>query len=365
MRHLFPAATAIFIATCITPTGTYAEPISPAEALQQAVTHAAQKGKAGAILHVQGCGLSFQQAKGIANRKTKLAMPLNEPLRIASISKLYTATIIHQLVQQGALDLDRSATSYLTDGEIDGVPNAHATLRQLLNHTSGVPDYYDVRSYLFTDWTQPITVERTLKVARRKKAANAPGASYAYSNTNYQILALIAEKVSGLNLTKLIESQILEPLELSDTQYNTEHPGGTIHGYGTELRKNADTWKYAENTGADGGITATSTDLSRFLKALFLEEGQLNTVGSAMRANPMVKMSKRQFAGAGVEMIVSRTGTELLGHTGDTFGYLSFAYAIPEHNVTLVGHTNTSDKEVFIGLLQSTILTVLEACQAE
>lgn len=363
MRRFFIYLTiAILVSSCASPEETYAEPKTPIEALELAVSRAANKGNAGAILDVQGCGLSFRRAKGISNRKTKTPMPVDEQLRIASIGKLYTAAVIHKLAQQGALDLDQPATTYLNEGEIDGVPNGEATLRHMLNHTSGVPDYYDARSYLFTDWTQPITVERTLKVARRKKATNAPGESYSYSNTNYQILDLIAEKVSGQSLGKLIETQILEPLQLKDTRYNTEHPGGTIHGYGTELRKNADTWKYAENTGADSGITTTSADLSRYLQALFLTESEFSSVGNAMRANPVEMDVSRQFAGAGAEMIRGRTGTELWGHTGDTFGYLTFAYAIPKYDLTIIGHTNTSNKGVFVEMLQSTTKIIGEAC---
>lgn len=365
MRHLFLAAATLAIASCSDGGQSYPEPSTPIEALEQAVLRAADTGKAGAILEVQGCGLSFQHAEGIANRKTKTPMPLNEPLRIASIGKLYTAAVIHKLAQQGMLDLNLAATHYLNAGEIAGVPNADATLLQLLNHTSGIPDYYDARSYFFTDWTQPITVEQTLKVARRKGATNAPGEAYAYSNTNFQILSLVAEKVTGQTFTQLINSQLLEPLQLNQTKYNTSHPGGTIHGYGTELRKNADTWKYAENTGADGGVTATSSDLSRYMKALFLESGDLNAIGSAMQTKPLVEIGARQFSGAGVELRETRSGIRMFGYTGDTMGYLTFAYAIPEHDVTLVGHINSSNEDGFVELLKTATLTVVELCQGQ
>lgn len=353
------------LAGCAAPVKTYPEATSPTEILSQAVSRTAEKSKAGAILDVQGCGLSFREASGVANRKTRAAMPLDEQLRIASIGKLYTAAVIHDLSGDGLLDLDKAATSYLNKDELEGVPNSDATLRQLLNHTSGIPDYYDARSYLLTDWTQPITAERALKVARRKTATNAPGAAYSYSNTNYQILGLIAENVTGISLGDLIETRVTTPLNLSQTRYNTAHPGGIIHGYGTELRSNADTWKYAENTGADSGITATSSDLSKYLRALFLDEGELASIGTAMLADPVVRHRPRQFAGAGAEIIVSRSGTELVGHTGDTFGYLTFALAVPDYDLTMVGHVSANREDVFVEMLQSTALAVKEACGTE
>jgi len=365
MRPSLLAAFAVLATNCAAPEKIYPTPASPVEALDQAVSRAAEATRAGAILDVQGCGISFRQAKGVANRKTKAAMPLDEELRIASIGKLYTAAVIHQLAGQGRLDLDTPATAYLTHGEIDGVPNGEAHLRQLLNHTSGVPDYYDTRSYLFSDWTKPITSDRAFKVARRRSATNDPGEAYSYSNTNYQILALVAESATGQSLVDLIQSQVIEPLQLAETRYHTQHPGGTIHGYGTILRSNADTWKYAENTGADSGITATSSDLSRYLHALFLRDGEFASIGTAMLADPVQRDRPRQFAGAGAEILVGLTGTELVGHTGDTFGYLTFAFAIPKYDVTMVGHVTADKKDVFVELLQSTISAVKEACDNE
>ena len=232
----------------------------------------------------------------------------------------------------------------------------------MLNHTSGIPDYYDVRSYLFTDWKKPITSDFALKIAKRRKATNAPGEAYAYSNTNYQILALVAEEVTGETFKALTEHYVLVPLALNDTRYNVEHPGGTIHGYGTELRKNADTWIYAENTGADGGVTATPADLRAFLAANFLAGGEKTAIGEAMLSSQVQAESPRRRDGAGAEIYLGRDGLELIGHTGDTMGYLSFAFAIPEYQATLIGHINANRKDTFLKFLQDTAAAVRSAC---
>ena len=330
--------------------------------LEAAVSEAASSTKAGAILDVQGCGVSFLEARGVANRKTKLAMPRDEQLRLASISKLYTAAVIHELVAEGKLDLDAPATDYLSDGTLDRVPNAEASLRQMLNHTSGVPDYYDVRSYVFNNWKKPVTPDLALKVAKRRKATNAPGAGYAYSNTNYQILALVAEAVTGETFKALTARYVLEPLSLNQTRYNTEHPGGTIHGYGTELRKNADTWIYAENTGADGGVTATSADLRAFLNAYFLEGGAKTEIGAALSSSRVQAKRETREDGAGAEFYIGRDGLELVGHTGDTMGYLSFAFAIPDYQATMIGHINADRDGAFMKLLRDAAAALRAAC---
>ncbi|MEM7006321.1 MAG: serine hydrolase [Pseudomonadota bacterium] len=335
----------------------------PAEQLEQAVSDAATASRAGAILDVQGCGISFLEARGVADRKTDAPMPTDEQLRVASISKLYTAAVIHELISEERLDLDTPATEYIADSTLDGIPNAEATVRQLLNHTSGIPDYYDARSYIFKNWKKPITPDFSLSVARRRRATNDIGETYAYSNTNYQILALIAEAVTNETFSRLTEQYVLEPLSLRDTRYNTEHPGGTIHGYGTELRRNADTWIYAENTGADSGITATTTDLRMFLEALFLEGGEKFEIGNALLSSQVEAGSERRRDGAGAEIYIGRDGLELIGHTGDTFGYLSFAFAVPQFQATIIGQINADRERIFLELLQDTVAALREACE--
>jgi D-alanyl-D-alanine carboxypeptidase len=364
MRSPILVALCALCVSCAAPQAAISQPVSAVAALEQALADAASQAKAGAILDVQGCGLSFRAASGVANRKTKAPMPTDAPLRVASVSKLYTAAIIHALAADGLLDLDKPATHYLTKGELNGVPNAGASLRQMLNHTSGVPDYYDTQSYLGEDWEAPLTAPRALKIAQRRKATGAPGAAYAYSNTGYHILGLVAETVSGKPLGDLIETRLLAPLALTGTRYNTAHPGGAIHGYGRILDPNIDTWKFAENTGADAGITATPADVATYLRALFIGQGELKQIGDAMLSIEVAREKARQTAGFGAEILVSRAGDRLVGHTGDTFGYLTFAFALPADGVTIVGHINANKPDALSALLKSTNAAVKTACAA-
>ena len=362
MRSPFILAAAVFFTLPACASNAQEERTNLQAHLDEIVSTAAATAGAGAVLDVQGCGVSYLEARGVANRASETPMPTNEQLRIASVGKLYTAAVIHDFAGEGLIDLDMPATSYLTSDELNGVPNADASLRQMLNHTSGVPDYYDEQSYVTWDWTMPLTPERVLTVARRREATNRAGASYSYSNTNYHILALVAEAVSGQSLEELISARIMVPLELLQTRYNTEHPGGTIHGYGRPMHPDEDTWEYAENTGPDSGITATTQDLRRFLSALFLEDGAMRSIGDSMIADPVETEIGNQFSGAGAEIIVARSGRQLIGHTGDTFGYLTFAYAIPDYGATLIGHVNADDTDVLMALLQSSAGVLREAC---
>lgn len=133
-----------------------------------------------------------------------------------------------------------------------------------------------------------------------------------------------------------------------------------LHGYvGTR-----DWYDSAENTGPDGGITATLADLRTLLRALFLaEEGPLRSAGMAMTANAVDTGKPRLRAGMGTEVRESRAGRMFLGHTGDVEGYLTFAYAAPEEKVTIIGHLSASEPKVLEELLRSTVSVIETACR--
>jgi D-alanyl-D-alanine carboxypeptidase len=331
---------------------------SNASGLQSALMNSARDTKAAAFLDVQGCGFAFSQASGVADRKTKIAATVNMPLRLGSVGKLYTAAVIHKLASQGIINLDTPASRYLSANDALGVANRDATLRQLLNHTSGVPDYYELPDIARWDWKKPLTPLRILDAMKGVKATGAPGASYNYSNTGYHILALVAERAAGKPLSALIQSEVVVPLGLKETTYNVAAPAGALHGYvGSK-----DYWTSAENTGADSGVTATLKDVRTYLRALFIDAGPMRATGQAMTNNPVETGKPRQQAGAGAEVRTTREGLKLIGHTGDVEGYLSFAYVAPEYGLTMVEHQSSSDKEAFLALLGTTAQIVQSAC---
>lgn len=156
-----------------------------------------------------------------------------------------------------------------------------------------------------------------------------------------------------------MRTEVISPLNLRETHYNVSAPGGSLHGY--VGRK--DWWESAENTGPDSGVTATLADVRAYLRALLIDEGPIYGVGQAMIEDPVESGKPRQQAGAGAELRTTRDGMQLVGHTGDVEGYLSFAYAVPAHGLTMVGHMTASDKESFATLLRMTVQTATTACR--
>ena len=353
------AALSTFIGFAILTTSVSAQGQSQAN-LQSAVIAAAQQAKASAFLDVQGCGLSLSAASGVADRATKIVPTVDMPLRLGSVGKLYTAAVIHRLVAQGTLNLDASASRYLTADDAVGVANRDATLRQLLNHTSGVPDYYALPDIRAWNWHEPLTPSRILGAIRSVKATGPSGAAYSYSNSGYHILALVAERATGKRFDDLVQAEVIVPLGLRETRYNVAAPGGALHGY----LGGKDWWESAENTGPDGGVTATLWDVRKFLRALFVDAGPMRAAGQAMSDGLVETGKPRQQAGAGAEVRVSREGLRLIGHTGDVEGYTSFAYVAPDYGLTMISHITASDNESFATFLRTTPQTAQAACRA-
>jgi D-alanyl-D-alanine carboxypeptidase len=173
------------------------------------------------------CG-RWTDATGVADLRTRRPMRADERVRIGSTTKSFTATVLLQLVAEGRVSLDAPVERYLP-GLIreHGYDGRTITVRQLLRHTSGLPDYVGTLGFEHFDevryrhYAPRDLIERALVLPRPK-----PGWSYA--NTNYIVLGLIAEKVTGRPLGDEITRRIIRPLRLHDTYWPGEDP--RIHG---------------------------------------------------------------------------------------------------------------------------------------
>ena len=357
-RQALSVATAVAVAILVGQPAFAATLAHDRQALITAVEQAASRIGAAAFLDVAGCAIDVSAVAGVADRRTRAAAPINAPLRIGSVGKLYTAAVLHRLAARGIIDLDQPVGAMLRPDDAPGVANRTASLRQLLNHSSGVPDYYALPDIRRWDRRQPLTPGRILAAIAGRRATSPPGGRYAYSNSGYHLAALATERATGQGIAELINAEVIAPLGLSATRYHEEGPGGVLHGYVGRV----DQWESAENSGPDGGITAPLADLRRFMRALFIDEGPLRPAGDAMIANPVETGRPRQRAGAGAEVRESRNGLALVGHLGDVEGYLTFAYAAPAHGLTMIGHITASDPAVLTELLRATDMVVARAC---
>ena len=176
---------------------------------------------------------SFVYATGVAVRRGGQPMRARDSFRIGSITKTFTATVVLQLVQRGRLRLDDRLERY-----VKGIPAGdRITIRQLLNHTSGIPDTSNaITRGVFADPQHRWHPMRVIRNAVRQKRYCAPGKCWHYSNTNYQLLGVIATKVSGHSMRRLYERGVLRRVGLSRTSFQPGPPMPLpdAHGYDRE-----------------------------------------------------------------------------------------------------------------------------------
>lgn len=233
----------------------------------------------------------WQGSKGLANKEMELQMTVNSHFFIASITKIFTATLIMQMHEQGLLDINNSIADYLPKNIYSNINiykginySADITVKQLLAHSSGIADYYSGKplknkglfDVFLSNPLQKWTVEETINRTKNELTANSkPGEKLLYSDTNYQLLGKIIESVLDRELYQVYQDYIFIPLGLENT-YIINYPAlkekeliaDIFHNEQnvSEIRLNGSYW-------ADGGMVSTADDCIRFLSAL--RTGQL------------------------------------------------------------------------------------------
>ncbi|MEU9745338.1 serine hydrolase domain-containing protein [Streptomyces niveus] len=279
----------------------------------------------------------WKGAAGVGDLRTGAPRGADDRFRIASITKTFVATVMLQLESEGRLDLDDSVETWLP-----GVVRGHGhdgrkiTVRQLLNHTSGVFDFLDDPAYgkkYLTDFVKNRLLTRTPQEALDAALAHAPtfapGTDHAYSNTNYVLAALLMERVTGHTYEHEVRTRIIQPLRLratvlpGDSALMPKPSGGAyskIGESGEGARIYDVTHQNASQTWAEGDMISSAGDLNRFFGALMR--------GELLKPQQLKAMKTTVFDsgyGLGIEKLTASCGKELWGHGGGWVGSLSYA----------------------------------------
>jgi CubicO group peptidase (beta-lactamase class C family) len=258
--------------------------------------------------------------------------------RPGSISKVFTATAVMQLVEQGKLDLDRDVNEYL-DFAIPKTFAEPVTLRRLLTHTAG---FEEVVKNLFVASANEMRPLREYLIAARPERIFRPGTVPAYSNYGLALAGYIVERTSGEPFEKYIAAHILEPLRMEHSTFAQPLPPtlekAMSKGYGATAQGEK-SFEFVQAAPA-GALSATGADMTRFMLAL-LGEGTLDGV-TILKPETVHAMETRQLdlppavRSLGlVLMEYSSNGQRIIGHAGDTFYFHSDMIMIPEARVGL------------------------------
>jgi CubicO group peptidase (beta-lactamase class C family) len=249
----------------------------------------------GATAFVSTPAGSWSGAAGVANLATRAPITPDARMRLESVSKIYTATIIHQLAEEGELELGDTLEKWLPGRFPYG---REVTLEQLLTHTSGIVDdnvfvsrfdHYlsliedpklraDVRAEAARQTANPaleFSTDLLVRIAAALPPLFPPGSQYHYSNTGFLVLGLIASRATGKNMPTLYRERIFDPLGLDQTAWD---PQGPIDGpHAQAYRRNpdgtlTDATSWHGGKGADGAVVSNAVETARFLTALMRGE---------------------------------------------------------------------------------------------
>lgn len=322
---------------------------SKAQAIQQLLNQYTAQGIPGLSVAVYTPQEGYWAgASGYARLEDKTAMQICHLQYGQSVAKTYTAVGILKLVEAGKLDLDAPITHYLPAHLIDYLTDAATiTVRMLLNHTSGIPGYSLDTDYVTVLLQHPLrtfTAEDYLSYIRKEPLLFKPGSYFEYSDTNYLLLALIANHVHG-SYDRLIQESILTPLNLRQTFYdNIQQQPNLVNSYfdrfGDGKLENVSRMQQANINSlmGDDGLTASPLDYIQFLQGLF--SGKLVSEKSLATMTTWVN-NKAGEPNYGMGLYYDHfSGQVAYGHGGAGLGAGCALYYFPEKKLYVFLGTN-------------------------
>jgi D-alanyl-D-alanine carboxypeptidase len=317
---------------------------------------------------ILGDGSTWTGASGFANVRKKTRVKEDTAFALASVSKTYTAALILALADEGKVDLDARVSKILPKMRFAG----RVTVRQLLNHTSGLSDFFlngKIDQALFGDRSREWTTRDAFRYVG--PPVFPAGKGWYYSNTNYALLGMVAEAVDGRPMAEQLRTRFLEPLRLDHTyQQVAEKPRGPIaRGYrvsGTLSKPvysdQSDGSKVMPFTsvvtaaGGAGSMAATSGDAARWARALYAGDVLPHATVRAMigEARNTARFRPKIGYGLGVQ-VATLDGRPTLGHSGRLVGFRSVVRHLPEEGITiavLINESNTDPTIIAKSLLR-------------
>ncbi|KAA0777183.1 class A beta-lactamase-related serine hydrolase [Bacillus sp. AR2-1] len=303
---------------------------SDRNSVKKAMRDALQLGYPGILAQISKGGKNWSYAAGIADLRTKKTMKTDFRFRIGSVTKTFIATFLLQLSGENRLNLDDSIEKWLP-GVIqgNGYDGNQITIRQILNHTSGIADYVNSKDFDIMDTKKSYTAEEFVKMGISFPPDFAPGKGWSYSNTGYVSLGILIEKVTGNSYVEEVENRIIEPLDLSNTFLpgNSSVIPGTKHARGYFQLDGASELKdvtYINPGSSDGDMISTADDLNKFftylLSGKLLKEQQLKQMLTTVPTN-----REGTGYGLGIYEIKLPNGVSVWGHRGVVPGFTTFA----------------------------------------
>lgn len=283
----------------------------------------------GAILVAHDGQILLNKGYGMANAERNLPNTPQTRFRLASLSKSFTAMAILQLQGRNRLNINDPICTYIPDCSPAWQP---VTIRHLLNHTSGIPNYTDFADFDQTEML-PTTIELLIERFKYEPLLFEPGTLYSYSNSGYVLLGKIIEQASGVSYADFVQANMFKPLEMWNSGYdfNIEYVTDRAAGY-------AVVWQPADPIDpstlyAAGALYSTAEDLYRWDQALYTDQ-----LLPRARVNEMFTPNLGEY-GYGWR-ISGHNGHRVVNHTGLINGFSNYFARYPDERLTVIVLSN-------------------------
>ncbi|MBJ8348122.1 serine hydrolase [Antrihabitans sp. YC2-6] len=308
-------------------------------------------GVVGVVATVTENGHTSTLVSGLADMETGAPMPANGQVRVGSVTKTFVSAILMQLVAEGSLELDRPVDVYLPGVVVgDGIDGRAITVRQILQHRSGLPEFSDDPrgDELAAAAEHRIeTPSDMLALALSKHAQFAPGTAFRYTNTNYVVAGILVEQLTGNSLADELRRRILDPFGLTETylpapgetEIRGPHPTGyqNIGGTVVDVSRIEPSIPWAA-----GSLVSTGADLNRFFRQLadgnVVPPAQLTEMRAAEQ--PGNTLTGMRY-GLGVGITELPCGITFIGHPGGIPGYYTLTGADDQGRAVTITQTQT------------------------
>ncbi|MHC2993351.1 beta-lactamase, partial [Pontibacter sp. HJ8] len=300
------------------------------------------RGFNGTVLVTKYDQIVYKGAFGYADFKSKDTLTTQTVFQLASVSKQFTAMAIMMLKEQGKLHYDDSVQQYIPDFPYKGI-----TIRQLLTHRSGLPNYTYFSDELWPDSKVDLTNDDVLSLMalHQPKIYYKPDVRFDYSNTGYSLLATVVEKASGLPFATYMQQHIFEPLKMTNT-YTFSHAladqtGRVATGHIGGRRKRAP--DYLDTVLGDKGMYSTVEDLYKWDQALYTQRlVSRETLEEAFKGASVIN-NKTEAYGFGWRIRQVDSGDTVVYHGGLWHGFNTYLLRNPKDHSAIIVLSNLTN----------------------
>ncbi len=299
----------------------------------------------GTVLVAERGQVIFRKAIGMADDSRPLEIQTR--FYLGSLAKAFTGMAVMMLAEEGKLSYDEKVNTYLPD--LPDITN-DITIRNLLNHTSGLPDYYAMGKYV-----DGMTNEMVLEVAVNLDSLEfPPGSRYAYSNTGYVLLSLVIEQVSGQKFRQFVKHRVFEPLGMANSEViDGTHPELSLKAVGHTQYGEINDYQ-AFTTGA-GGIYSQVDDLYLWDQAL--DKNTLVKKRTLKRAFSPAKLKNGAPSYYGFGWVLDKDNPQIVEHSGSLVGFRTYLYRDIENKITVILLSNFTND---VGAIKEEIVKIFK-----